>query len=364
MIQYVTGLPGSGKSYYGVFNIAIHFAKSLKDNSKFKSFALEESSYKVCLTNLNELKLSEFENVKSFVFEDFLKILTELYSMYKNGATDSELEYIVENEDFLYSLIVVDECHNYLQKDNEVVVWWLTYHRHFHQDILMITQDLALVNKKYKACTEYFYKAMPQSRKLFRNYNIYQQYVSYQMFKTQKAQTKKLPIIQDIFKLYGSGANQKTKSLIVYYLLFSLFIFIVFLILGYFLIYHMGSSETKSDTSKNSINSQTQQSLKPQNNSFAHNIQMVENDIPNYQIFQMKCNLKTCLINGKLYSKKFLDDLFRKEYKTKIISIDKSVIYILIDDKYGIFKIDNSIDTKGQNNEMADIFDIFHNQTK
>ena len=90
MIQYCTGIPGSGKSYYGIFNIAIHFAKELKDNKKFKSFALSKTKYKTCLTNINELKFDKFDSVKELDFNKFKIILTKLHNLYKLGKSDSE----------------------------------------------------------------------------------------------------------------------------------------------------------------------------------------------------------------------------------------------------------------------------------
>lgn len=236
MIQFCTGIPGSGKSYYGIFNIAINFAKDLKDHKKFKSYALSKTKYKTCLTNINELKFDKFDNVKELDFSKFKITLSKLHNLYKLGKSDTELEEYVKDEDFFYSLIVVDECHNFLNKDDEVLVWWLSYHRHFFQDIILITQDIPLVNKKYKSFTEFYYKAIPSSRKIFNLNMIYHQYSGYQMFKTQKITSKKLPIVKDIFTLYGSGENNKQKSIILYFLLLAFGFALVTILFLYFFI--------------------------------------------------------------------------------------------------------------------------------
>ena len=270
MIQFCTGIPGSGKSYYGIFNIAINFAKDLKDNKKFKSYALSKTKYKTCLTNINELKFDKFDNVKELDFSKFKITLSKLHNLYKLGKSDTELEECVKDEDFFYSLIVVDECHNFLNKDDEVLVWWLSYHRHFFQDIILITQDIPLVNKKYKSFTEFYYKAIPSSRKIFNFNMIYHQYSGYQMFKTQKITSKKLPILKDIFALYGSGENNKQKSIILYFLLLALGFALATILVFYFFV-----NSKKSDSQN-----QNTQPL------YANSAYPVEQQIPEYAYVQ------------------------------------------------------------------------------
>jgi len=260
MTQFVTGVPGSGKSYYGIFNISIHFAKDLKDNKKFKSFALDQSNYDYCLTNINELNLEKFENVSDFKFDDFKSILTMLHKFYKIGYDDTQLKEQVKDKKFFNTLIVLDECHNYLNKDDEVLIWWLSYHRHFSQDIILITQNLDLVHKKYFAFSEFYFRAVPSSRKIFNSSMIYHQFTSPKLYKNTQANTKKLPIIQDIFALYGSGANSKQKSLVLHYLKITIYI-LIFLIF----IFYIYISSKNSDVEEYKISYQSNQNQFSQN---------------------------------------------------------------------------------------------------
>ncbi len=46
MIQYVTGIPGSGKSYYGLFQISIHFNNNLATNKKFANLNKKDRASK------------------------------------------------------------------------------------------------------------------------------------------------------------------------------------------------------------------------------------------------------------------------------------------------------------------------------
>lgn len=346
MLQFYTGIPGSGKSYAGIFNIAIYFAKDLKDNKKFKSFALSETKYKTCLTNINELKLDKFENVKELDFNKFKIILTKLHNLYKLGQTDSQLEDAVQHEDFFYTLIVLDECHNFLNKDDEVLIWWLSYHRHFFQDIILITQDLPLVNKKYKSFTEFYFKAIPSSRKIFNTSMIYHQYSGFQMFKTQKVNVKRLPVIKDIFSLYGSGENNKQKSIIVYFLKISFIFLILLLVLGYF--YVSSKTEPKPEPKKEQIQpiTQTTQLSNNPNNQPILNTEIQE-DTTNLKLFKFNCFQYFCYYkqdnkNTLEIPMTFLIAVtkdFDKSKKFMMFEKNRTVIYVLAnEEKFNFIK--------------------------
>lgn len=363
MIQYCTGIPGSGKSYYGIFNIAIHFAKELKDNKKFKSFALSKTKYKTCLTNINELKFDKFDSVKELDFNKFKIILTKLHNLYKLGKSDSELEESVKDEDFFYTLIVFDECHNFLNKDDEVLVWWLSYHRHFFQDIILITQDLPLVNKKYKSFTEFYFKAIPSSRKLFNTSMIYHQFTGHQLFQTQKANTKKLPILKDIFSLYGSGENNKQKSIVVYYLILAFIFTNLLLVISYFFIKSKTQPKTEVQITQpaDNINKTVQTQQLPQNQQT--NQKQIISTVPadtqneNLKLFKFSCFDKFCYYK---FDNKTTIEIPSNILKTYLLNIDidkkfteivnsRLVIYVLVnEDKFNFLE-------KGVQNDQENI---------
>lgn len=349
MIQFVTGIPGSGKSYYGLFSIAINFNKSLQNNKKFKSFQLSKTKYKTALTNINEVKFESFENLKPFNFDEFKSILIKLYNHYKLGKTDTELEELVKDEDFFYTLIVLDECHNYLNKDDEVLVWWLSYHRHFFQDIILITQDIPLVNKKYKSFTEFYYKAIPASRKLFNNNMIYQQYTGAAMYKTQLALTKKLPILKEVFELYGSGENNKQKSLVKHFLILAATIFTIFLIFGIIYLKNFFGGGVDENVKIQSPREQKLPSLVEKKNN---------NNPQNGDFYEMYCNFSYCFINGNIYEKKFILELLKNEYKAQIIAKSKYKFYFQSEDKFNLFV--KKIKTKDKPNEETSIIPAFN----
>lgn len=351
MIQFVTGIPGSGKSYYGLFSIAINFNKTLQNNKKFKNFQLSKTKYKVALTNINEIKFESFENVKPLNFEEFKSIITNLHNQYKLGKTDSELEEIAKDEDFFNTLIVLDECHNFMGKDDEVLIWWLSYHRHFFQDIILITQDLPLVHKKYKAFSEFYYKAMPSSRKLFNTTMNYQQYNGSQMYKTQLALTKKLPILKEVFQLYGSGENNKQKSLVRHFLILATIIFIIVLTAGVIYLKNFFGGAT---VEKDKIQS-PQQSQKL----ISYSEKKTNNNLQNGDFYEMYCNFSYCFINSNIYEKKFILELLKNEYKAKMIAKSKYKFYFQSEDKFNLFqKKSKKEDIKNEENSILPSFNL------
>lgn len=357
MIQFCTGIPGSGKTYYGIFNIAIHFAKDLKDNKKFKSFALSETKYKSCLTNINELKFDEFENVKELDFNKFKTILTRLHNLYKLGLSDTEIEDSIKDEDFFYTLIVLDECQNFLNKDDEVLVWWLSYHRHFFQDIILLTQDIPLVHKKYKSFTEFYYKAMPSSRKLFNTSMVYHQYSGYQLFQTQKVNTKKLPILNEIFSLYGSGENNKQKSLVVHFLVIAFVLLIILIVFFFWFISTMTEDEPKKQSNQaNTISNPTNYVSAPVP------IKKVD-EFEKSTYFEMFCNKNICFVNNNVFNREYIFKVLNQEYKTRFIKTTNNKFYFLTTDKFNLFEKKESINEKDSLNNGFN-FDMFKSQSE
>lgn len=347
MIQFVTGIPGSGKSYYGLFSIAINFNTNLSNNKKFSSYQLSKTKYKYALTNINEVKFENFDNVMHLDFDNFKSILIKLYNHYKLGKSDSELEDLVKHEKFFYTLIVLDECHNFLSKDDEVLVWWLSYHRHFFQDIILITQDLPLVNKKYKSFSEFYYKAIPSSRKLFNIDMIYHQYTGSQMYKTQLAIKKKLPILKEVFDLYGSGENNKQKSLVKHFLIISLVIFVIVLISGTIFLKNFfgGGVEPVSP-------------VQQQQKQISNNTKNVKKKSDN-EFYTMICNFNYCFINGNYFEKKFINKILKDDYKANIIANSKYKTIFSANDKYNFFK-QKVTQQKDLSNETNNILDTFN----
>jgi zona occludens toxin len=246
MIQFLTGVIGSGKTYYAINFIVKNFAKDEELKKKIdKRFELEPLQR--CLTNINELDIDSFNNVYSLNFKEFYENLKVGYTAYQDGATDTELNEIKEVEAINHSLIVLDECHNFLQKKDDVLVWWLSYARHMYMEVILISQDLALVDAKYKKFSEYFFKAQPSSLRIFNNYMRYSQYTDSTFYNTRKVGTIKVKIIPEIFELYGSGKNINNESFIKKFILLGVFL----LLFMFLLIYGIRLYWSPTDNSEN-----------------------------------------------------------------------------------------------------------------
>lgn len=304
MITFITGVPGSGKTYKAMYALFSNFAK---DKKIIKDKKYQVKGIKRALTNINEIDLTKFNNVSSIDWEDFYDKLTALYTMSKEKVDDTELKKLASQFEILDTFIILDECHNYLDGQDKVLVWWLSYHRHLHQEIYLITQNLTLVGLKYKAFSEFFYKAYPSSLKLLNNSMKYGQYSSSRMTNNTKSGNIKIPIVKEVFDSYGSGNNQQSKSLIMKFLLLTISFFIIGGSILYIIKKSM-SNESLIDNKETHIvdtyieNDKSKTSDKLNNDSItSDNDESFNDDILDYKFMSLKCNIKHgyCLYNNK-----------------------------------------------------------------
>lgn len=316
MISYIVGTPGSGKSYFAVYKIWEIFIKKPKKSlfSSFQKPKVQELKYEYCYTNINKFKYELCDKIKPFDFDEFLFNLEILFNLYKSVDGKDDLILIEKAKELklFKSLFVLDECHNFFgDKENELLKWWLTYHRHLDHDIYLITQDLSLVSTGYKSIAEFFYKAIPASRRLLLKKFRYQQFTSYKM--TQKDLISSMgfhiKMEPEVFNLYHSGGMTSNKSYVLIFL--SLFIFICFLVFTGFSVYisNLKSKAGITDVAKNNTN----KSSKIQNNetnrpNFLKNDNEKEEKLKTTYIYKIRCNEKDCFINNDkmAYSSKLI----------------------------------------------------------
>lgn len=215
MVSLVVGFPGSGKSYYAVERIY-----NLLSNEKKQEFD-------VIFTNIGGIKFDFFPDsqieFKKLKEEELINYLTEcfkLYEQYKSyeNVDDYLIEYSKE-KGFYKALIVFDECHDFFSNQDRVKIFWLTYHRHLHHELILLTQNKSLINSKYRAIPEQFIEAQPRSKKIFSNTLNYKHYASFAMRKTDLFKSSSLKTNQDIFSLYQSGNKSNQKSIILKFIL-------------------------------------------------------------------------------------------------------------------------------------------------
>lgn len=241
MIEFYTGVPGSGKTYR-----AVSYLFDIFLDKKSKSFGKFDKFY----TNINEFKFEQFPAGIAYDldFDELLVKLTQLHKLYMTKCTDSELMELANALDLGNSFFVIDEAHNFFEKKNTVLTWWLSYHRHLHQDIILITQNLSLIEPKYKSFSEFFYKAIPSSLRVFVNVLKYEQYIGSRMYKNQRSEKFTLKFNPEVYDLYSSGANTQGKKVIYKYIAFAVIAVVVLIAMGWFIFHVMfgGSKEVKA----------------------------------------------------------------------------------------------------------------------
>ncbi|QEZ89067.1 zonula occludens toxin (Zot) family protein [Aliarcobacter cibarius] len=266
-ISYYTGIPRSGKTLKAVALIYETFVAPKIPKKGFLDKALEKAGldkkidcpYENCYTNINQFNYEIDERIKPFDFNVFLAKLQILHAMYLNKANDDVLNEKAKELEIYKSLFVIDECHNFLSKKDEALIWWVTYHGHLFHDIIMITQNLSLVLKDYTTSTEYFYKAIPQRFRFSKNTFKYVEYSGRELYKNQKLGIVSLKVKPEYFNLYVSGAEKKDKPIIYKYILFLLFLVAI----AFFSFYRFTSSIAETTGSNENQSQQNQNITSP-----------------------------------------------------------------------------------------------------
>ena len=203
-------------------------------------------TFKNCYTNINEFNFDKIENVNPLDFEQLYKILTRLHTHYKAKKTDKYLVRYVAKLKLKDTLFVIDEAHNHFDKKDLILVWWLSYHRHLYHEIILITQNLALIESKYKSFSEFFYVAKPQSLTLDKRFFKYNVFCSSRLTVASRSGAFKVKRNKNVFALYKSGDSINASNVILKFI-FIAFLFLLFIFgVMYFFISDKVPSSTKT----------------------------------------------------------------------------------------------------------------------
>lgn len=186
MITFISGVPGSGKTYYAV---------TIMKNDKNR-----------ILTNIDIKKDIE---VCPFVWSDYYKKISRIFK-YKENA-DKAIK-LAKRFNIYGVSIYYDECHLELQKQNKIVIWWLSWHRHISQTIYLITQSKGTLAQVYRAYPEIFVDAHPATKRIFGSVMRYTEFASYKMGKDDVIRKFSIKIDPKIFEIYRTGASNKGTS--------------------------------------------------------------------------------------------------------------------------------------------------------
>ena len=303
MITYIVGNPGSGKTYYSVFKIYQLFLFKPKDTFLSKVIKPEkQKEYSYCYTNINGLKFDLSDKLVKFDYEQFYSNLEVLYLLYMDKVDDDVLNEKAKELNLYNVLIILDEAHNFFKaKEDNILVWWLTYHRHLYQDIMLITQDLSLISNEYKRIVEHFVKAVDSSKRLFKNKFRYMLYGSYKMYQKDVMQKFHVPYMKEVFNLYHSGQNASQKSFVRKFLYVSLFLFITLSIYFYFFVQSFNSDEASAPTDTQAQANLPQSDESKDNKSLFNASNPNPNEPPIGYIYQIHCFYDRCSIQNGTY---------------------------------------------------------------
>jgi zona occludens toxin len=225
-IHFITGVPRSGKTYRSVYKIWKMYTLDLKKTNIISQWFFyywysffppaRKEVFTYTYTNINQFNFDYNPQIKKLVYSELYRKLSTLHNLYLKDASDDVLIAKSKELEIYDSLFVFDECHNHLgtKTEDPIIEWWLTYHGHLHQEIHLITQQMKLINAKYKGIAEYFYQAYPSSKQVSKTNFRYSLHKCAGYY-AKDAQTKIfVPFNKEVFNLYVSGKAQKRVNIL------------------------------------------------------------------------------------------------------------------------------------------------------
>lgn len=354
MVDLIIGVPGSGKTYFTVDKV-------------YKLITSEHKKYKHIYTNINGFnyqKANEIaqtpDYVKPFEFEELNVHIEKEFEFFtaqkerkknpiiplKNDEKSPHDKDDVVNfdydetckasgiyEPFLDSLIIIDECHLYFEdKTDEPKIRFLSYHRHFNIDIILVTQGKNLIHKKYLSFVETMYKALSGSKRFFSTRFRYRKYASYQEYSQNMIETTSLSLNPKVSELYNSGSNVASQTVLTK-ILMPVFVLMILSFLFYkFFVAERYNPKSSQPTSVETSAPETKDTHKPDV------INTDDTDTEKRPFFSVRCFNKACNFSNIDYS---FDEhtmyKFINAFNCKVIIPDNSeplfTMYILRCDK-------------------------------
>lgn len=275
MVVFSTGVMGAGKSFESVCRIYSYFGKDKKTKDYLKTKFTVNKDIKYFRTNIpyNKESFDYDENIDtSFKFNKFYEKIEMLHIFYLDDSVSEDILKLKAVElGISNTLYLIDECQNYLDKANNVLIFFFTYHRHFNCEVVLITQNLSLVNYKYKGFCEQFVRAVPSTFNLFSTSFTYKYFPTSRMAAKELFKTVKIKKMSLIYDSYISGGKVFTNNIIKKILFTSLFsLFLLFAFTYYILNYYFSPvvEEPKKQLIQTTINNpvpQTQTTQSPNN---------------------------------------------------------------------------------------------------
>jgi zona occludens toxin len=208
---------GSGKTFRAVYTI-------LNDYKKYGKVFTDIGGFKYS-NNIESVTYNKFTSVFRSLYQDYLGYVQigeeNLDIKLKQKLIDSD---VLKNMDDP-TLFVFDEAHNlFSSRSDPFLVWFISYHRHFNLDVILITQTYSLMARDYWKLIQEYVHSLPQSRMLFSKKFKYQHHITVPYYNANTlSKTTTLSLDPLVFGAYKSGDVVRTKSVLMLYLKYILF---------------------------------------------------------------------------------------------------------------------------------------------
>jgi len=157
MADFIGGVQGSGKSYYMAHYIYNQYEK-----------------FEEVYTNIDEFV---YQEVKKLDMSAFKVRISKLYDMQVNQNKSDE-DILKEWGTSNTTLYVIDEAHNYFNKKDPIMTWFITYHRHLYIELFLLSQNIQLIHADNRIFNNY-YIAYPPVKQFSKKRIRYAQYIGY-----------------------------------------------------------------------------------------------------------------------------------------------------------------------------------------
>jgi zona occludens toxin len=342
-IECITGVPGAGKSYkaalivknayeskkrtiYTNINLRVSYDDYLKLLDVDKLFLFAKAEYEL-FEHFEKLSTAyedshkdddislkdDIDDVRSDVVDTIPKsILVE--DKCKNFNRDDISDYIGNYDKYLHasgllddiegSLIVWDECQNHLQGDgvppkaNPIWIRFFSYHRHFNIDIVLVTQDITLIHRRYKPFIFKFYFGQNPAKRFLTTTLKFKVYTDSREFEKFYIETQNIPMKKEIHNFYDSGEYSPSKSVLLKKVAPPILLLVAGLIFFYFF---FDDNKSISNTSSKSVSVNADKNVSTCNSSVSDYKDTPDIDDSNHILF-FTCNLKNCVIKNSSFT--------------------------------------------------------------
>jgi len=320
----ITGVPSSGKTYFASKLMLEVYEKKNRPIFTNINLKIKHDEY-IHLLQVDELY--QFASDELALFKKFTKLSKE-YKLKKDAEEDILL---VDDEDthekesdpfeqyfgnydkylkdsgllhkFGGSVIYWDECHNDLGDLTPDPVWirFFSYHRHFDMDIVLITQDLSLIHRKYKPFISKFYFGMNPAKRLLSKTLKFKIYTDHRQYEKFYIETISVPMEKKVHNFYDSGQYEVEKSVFIKKMA-PIAALIIALVLGYFLFINKGVKESTQDNVTPELTQRdvNESDIKHHDEDDEDDEKLFERDDNDHILF-FTCNLELCTLKDSSF---------------------------------------------------------------